>query len=116
MSLEDPAKNAMLDHLASLVSHASAHSAFPASGANELAGGTPAYARKAIAFNAAASGSMSKTATAVVFDIEGGDTVAAIALWSALTVGTLYGGADVTDEAFGGQGTYTLTNMTVSIT
>lgn len=117
MALNDTAKNLMLDALGAVATFASAHGSNPGTtGTGELAGGAPAYARKAIAWNAAAAGSMSKTGASVVFDIEGGDTVAFIGYWSAVTAGTFYGYADVTDEVFGGQGTYTLTAATISLT
>lgn len=52
-SFTTTAKNTMLDALT--VTHASLHSADPgATGTNELAGGSPAYARKAVTVNAAA--------------------------------------------------------------
>jgi hypothetical protein len=117
MPLNDTAKTLMLDALGAVAVFASAHSADPGTtGTDEVAGGTPAYIRKAIAWAAAAAGSMAKTASAVVFDIEGGDTVAFVGYWSAETAGTFYGSADVTDEVFGGQGTYTLTAATCSLT
>lgn len=117
MGLNDTAKNAMLDHLATLITHIGLHSADPGTtGTSELTGGTPAYARKAITWAAAAAGVLSKDATALVFDVEGGDTVAFVGFWGALTVGTFYGSADVTDEVFGSQGTYTLTDADISVT
>lgn len=116
MALEDAGRNVMLNALGAVATFMSAHSAFPATTGNELAGGTPAYARKAIAWDAAAAGSMDDDGSSVVLDIESGDTVAALGLFSAVTAGTLYGGADVTDEVFGAQGTYTLTSFTLSVT
>lgn len=116
MALEDAGRNVMLDALGAVATFMSAHSAFPATTGNELAGGTPAYARKAIAWDAAAAGSMSDDGSSVVLDIESGDTVDALGLFSAVTAGTLYGGADVTTEVFGAQGTYTLTSFTLSVT
>lgn len=117
MALNDAAKNVMLDALGAVVSHVSLHSADPgASGTDELAGGSPAYSREAIAWASAASGSMSKTASDPVFDVEGGDTVSYVGFWSASTAGTFYGSANVTDEVYGGQGTYTLTAATISLT
>lgn len=116
MALNDNAKNAMLDHLASLATFASLHSADPgATGLNELAGGTPAYARKSITWNAAATGALDSS-NQPVFDVEGGDTVAFVGFWSAVSAGTFYGSADVTDETFGGQGTYTLTDADITLT
>ena len=109
-------KNVMLDALGTAAGFVSAHASDPGdSGTGEISGGAPAYARKAITWNAAAAGS--KTASnSPVIDVEGGDTVAFVGLWSASTAGTFYGSADVTDEVFGGQGTYTVTSFTLSIT
>lgn len=114
MALEDAAKNAMLDYLDTIATHVSLHTGFPATGGNELTGGSPAYARLTISFDAASGGSMSMTGTKQ-FDCPA-TTVSSCGLWSASTAGTLYGGADLTDEVFSGQGTYTLTALTVSIT
>lgn len=116
MGYSNAGKNAMLDHLASLAGFASLHSADPGdSGASEIAGGSPAYARKAVTWGAAASGSVA-ISNSPVFDVQGGDSVAFVGLWSAVSAGTFYGSADVTDETFGAQGTYTLTAFTASIT
>ena len=65
MPYEDSAKNRMLDSLASTetgnpITHGSLHTADPAAtspkGGAETSGGSPAYARKAITFNAASAG------------------------------------------------------------
>jgi hypothetical protein len=67
MSLTVAAKNTMLNALT--IDTASLHTAFPGlTGANEVSGGTPAYARKAVTFGAAAGGSRALTA-AVTFDV-----------------------------------------------
>lgn len=88
--------------------YASAHSASPGdNGASEISGGSPAYARKQLSFNAASSGAMT-TSGAVAIDIPAGTTVAFIGLWDALTVGNFLGYVDVTDEVFAGQGVYTV--------
>lgn len=116
MALNDNAKNLMLDALGVAADFCSAHTADPGTtGINEVTGGSPAYARKGITWAAASAGSMSKTGTQV-FDIPAAATVAFIGYWDSLTVGTFYGSADVTDEVFGGQGTYTLTAATISLT
>ncbi len=117
MSFQSAAKTAMLDHLASLAVFASLHTADdPGSGgSNEVAGGSPAYARKAITWNSA-SGSSATASNQPVFDVPASTTVKSVGLWSAVTSGTHYGAADVTDEVFGGQGTYTVTSFTMSIT
>jgi len=110
-------KNAMLNELGSLAVFASLHSGDPAdNGANEISGGSPAYIRKAIAWEAAGSGTMNKNASpAVVFDVPGSTTVSYVGFWSAVSVGTFYGSADVTDEVFAGQGTYTLTDADLDL-
>ena len=67
MSLTIAAKNTMLNALT--VDTASLHTAFPGlTGANEVSGGSPAYARKAVTFGAAAGGSRALSA-AVTFDV-----------------------------------------------
>jgi hypothetical protein len=117
MALEDTAKNLMLDALGVDVTHISAHSAFPATLGNEATGGgAPAYARKDATWDSASGGAMALGTVFPVFDIESGDTVSALGLADALSAGVIQGGADVTDEAFGAQGTYTITALTVTIT
>jgi hypothetical protein len=91
--------------------YASLHTANPGdTGASEVSGGSPAYARKAINWNAATGGTIDDS-TAPVFDVPAGTTVAYVGLWDATTVGNWLGYADVTDEAFAAQGTYTVTDM-----
>lgn len=105
------AKNVMLDALRAVMTYVSLHNADPGAGATgELTGGSPAYARKAIAFSAATGGAIDDT-TAPVFDVPAGSTVAWIAFWSAVTGGTRYAKKQVTSEVFGAQGTYTLTDV-----
>lgn len=115
-SLSTNGKNEILDSGASWPpAYVSLHSADPgATGANELTGGTPAYARKAATWSAAAAGAKALS-NQPVFDVPAGSTVAFVGLWSALTAGTYLGCWDVTDEIYGGQGTYTLTSGSVSL-
>lgn len=112
--LNDTAKNLMLNQLKSSVLYVSLHSASPATTGNELSGGSPAYARKAITWGTVASGAMSAT-NAPVFDVPAGATVGAVGFFSAITAGTLYGDFDVTDEVYAGQGTYTLTSASIDL-
>ncbi|MCA1569796.1 MAG: hypothetical protein LC798_05625 [Chloroflexi bacterium] len=115
MPLNNNAKNAMLDHLATLAGFASLHTADPGTtGTSEVTGGTPAYARKAITWNAAASANLDNNANPV-FDVPAGTTVSFVGFWSAATSGTFYGSADVTDEVYGAQGTYTLSDADISL-
>jgi hypothetical protein len=82
---------------------------------HEVAGGTPTYARKSVTWNTAGSSQMTAS-NQPVFDVPSGTTVSHVGFFSAVTAGTYFGMADVTDEVFGAQGTYTLTSITVSLT
>lgn len=82
------ARNTMLD--ANGTTHASLHTAYSASGANELTGGSPAYARKSISFAAAASGSKAAS-SAPVFDVPAATVVRFVGFWDALSSGNFKG-------------------------
>lgn len=84
--LTDATVNTMLD----AITHdlASLHTAYSASGANEVTGGSPAYARKAITV-AAASSRARAASTAPVFDVPA-TTVRFIGLWT--NAGTVFRG------------------------
>jgi hypothetical protein len=116
MGLTNNAKNPMLDHLAGLAVYASIHTSDPGtSGTGELTGGSPAYARKPVTWNAASAGNLDNNANPL-FDIPAGSTITHFGLWSAATAGTFYGGNALSaSETFGGQGTYTLTDIDVSL-
>jgi hypothetical protein len=128
MAMTNDAKNRMLDNEfgtgASSGTYMSLHSADPTTTvatalANEIAGGSPAYARKQVNFNAAASGQKTLAAN-VVFDIQSGDSFSYYALWEVSTSGTqsqFLGSAALTsaEGAYGSQGTYTITALTLSI-
>lgn len=87
----DVTVNAMLDAIAALGTHLSAHTAFPGNtGTNEVTGGSPAYARKSITWGSAASRSKSWTGD-LTFDIPAATTVSFLGLWSASTSGTWRG-------------------------
>jgi len=89
--LPDATKNALLDSAVAggltTTPHMSLHTAFPPSGANEVTGGSPAYARQPFTFSSAASGAKSASA-AETFDVPAGTTVRAVATYDALTSGT----------------------------
>lgn len=94
MRLSTAAKNTMLDALdeaqAAGAKFASLHSAYSATGTNELSGGTPAYARKAATWDAAASGSKAINGT-IVFDVAAAAVVRFVGFWTAVTGGTFLG-------------------------
>lgn len=88
--LTDTTKGALLDSavagsLSAGTPHLGLHTALGIAGA-EVAGGAPAYARKAITWNPASAGSKDIVA-AQTFDVPAGTTIRAVTLWDALTVG-----------------------------
>lgn len=117
--LVNAAKNSMLDQLGTLAAYASLHTADPGtSGTSEVTGGSPAYARKAISWSAAATGSKTNSGS-LTFDIPSSTTVAYIGYWSASSAGTFYGSRALSaSETFTGQGTYTIaaSGLTESLT
>lgn len=118
MGLSDAGRNVALDAIGAVGLYVSLHTADPGTtGASEVTGGSPAYARQACTWDAAASGSMA-LAAAKTFDVPSGTTVTHFGVWSAATSGTFYGGGELSaSEAFGAQGTYELgTGTTISIT
>lgn len=103
MAMTEAYRNSIADHGATLITHIGLVDDL----GNELTGGSPAYARKPVTWTAAAAGSISPTAD-TTFDVPAGATVGGWRGYSALTLGTDYGGADLTHEVFAGQGTYQL--------
>jgi hypothetical protein len=113
MALNNNGKNQMLNSLVSVAVYASLHTANPGeTGSNEVSGGS--YTRKQLVWGTPSNGSVS-IINQPVFDVPGGTTVSYVGLWSAASGGTFYGAADVTDESFSGNGTYTLRSFTISI-
>ncbi len=113
--LTNNGKNVSLDGLGAVAVYASLHTADPGTtGASEVSGGSPAYARKSITWSAASAGSKALSNTPT-FDVPAGTTVAYVGLFSASTGGTYYGHWDVTDEVYAGQGTYQITSGSVSL-
>lgn len=114
MPLLDSLKNPMLETAATLVGYVSLHSGAPGrDGANELSGGSPAYRRKAITWDRAASGSLSDSSNGIDFDVPAGARVVAVGLWSTESSGTFYGFGAVDEETYNRQGTYTLRDFTI---
>lgn len=123
MPLSTTSRNVALNALrgtapASIIGFASLHTADPGTtGANELTGGSPAYARKAISFAAASAGAMAMTGTAPKFDVRSGVTITHVGFWTAATGGTFMGSGTLSSpSSFTAQGTYTLSAATISTT
>lgn len=115
MGFSTTACNLMLDALRAQTQYASLHSGDPGeTGANELSGGSPAYARKAITFAAAANKQIVQNGTAPLFDIPPSSSVQYVGFWTAITGGTWLGSKQVTTEAYTGQGTYLVQSTTIT--
>jgi len=108
-------KNLMLDALGAAAGFVSLHSADPGDGgANELAGGSPPYARKATTWNPASAGSKDNS-NVPVFDVPAAGVVLYVGHWSLVGGGVFYGAALVTQETYGAQGTYTLNDADLDL-
>jgi len=128
MAMTNDIKNSMLDSGfgtgSSSGTYMSLHSADPTTTvatalANEIAGGSPAYARKQLNLAAAASGQKTLAANAV-FDIQAGDAFSYYALWAVASSGTQAqfkgsGALTAAEGAYGSQGTYTVTALTIGL-
>lgn len=92
MGLTPTEKSRIVDLATPGATHASLHSGDPSTtGANELTGGTPAYARKALTWGSASAGQAVTVTTAQAFDVPAATTVVFVGFWSALTAGTFRG-------------------------
>jgi hypothetical protein len=91
--------------LGNAITHYSLHTGNPgSSGTNEVTGGSPAYARKAATWAAAASGLRSNS-VAAAFDVPGSTTVYFAGAWDALTSGNFYGYSGIGTSLLNGVGT-----------
>lgn len=116
MGLNDAGKGIGLDAIAAAIDYLSLHTDIVGSGSGgEVTGGSPAYSREATAWAAASGGSVALSNTPV-FDVPAGTTVKRVGFFSASTAGTYYGDAEVTDEVFAAQGTYTVSSGSIAIT
>lgn len=108
MALTTAELNTAADAAAARLLYVSLHTANPGStGASEVTGGSPAYARKALTFGAAASGAAS--ASEVTFDAPAG-TFTHFGVWSAASGGTFRGGAALaSSQTLAAQGTVKVT-------
>lgn len=111
MPLTDAALNAMADHLGTLATHVSLHTADPgATGLNE----SPA-ARQPVTWAAAANGDITISAQENFTGGAASGPATHVGLWSAVTGGTFYGGFALTgDQTFNAAGEYTLTSLAIN--
>jgi hypothetical protein len=91
MGLSVAGKNVALNAVAAVAGFASLHTAYPGdAGTSEVAGGSPAYARKALTWNAASGGAIDDS-NVPVFDVPAATTVGWFGMWSLATAGVFYG-------------------------
>ena len=114
--LTDAALDVMLNALRGVAVWGSLHTADPTTLGNfEVTGGSPAYARKAVAWSTSSLGAIDTTATEV-FDVPAGTTVTHWGLWSAPSGGTFYGsGAQALPESWGAQGKCSMLTGTTAL-
>lgn len=106
MARTNTQKNVLCTAYFADIDKVSAHSADPGStGANEITGGSPAYAR--VTPPAMTGPSSGLGSFQVTFNVPAGTTIGGIGLWDSSN-NFLDGGA-VTAQPFGSQGTYTVT-------
>lgn len=95
MKWTDFAKGLLLDAIDEAATngakYGSLHTAYSITGANEVTGGSPSYARKNLTWAAAASGAKALAATLPVWDVPAGTDVAWVGLWDAVTSGNFLG-------------------------
>lgn len=108
-------KNALLAGLTAQAGFVSLHTADPSTaGTSEVSGGTPAYARKAVAW-ASPSGGAVVSSAGVVFDVPGQTTITHLGYWTAATAGTFLGSRPLdASQQFATQGTYTIASGNLS--
>jgi len=104
--MNNTAKNAMLDYLATVATKVALYSG----ASTEVTGGS--YARQTITWGSASNGSISATSIPA-FSVPAGQTVAIVKLFNDTT--TEYASFDVTDETFSNAGTYTITDLTLDL-
>lgn len=83
-------KNAACDGIASAVTHISLHTVLSDTGASELSGGTPAYARKAVSWSIASNGQRANS-NSLTFDVPPLTSVLSFGMWTSLSGGTFLG-------------------------
>lgn len=113
MGLTVNGRNERLNDMAADYTTMSLHTADPGeTGASEVTGGSPAYARIAsIAWNAASNGSITMSSVPV-FNVPGAVTVAYVGFWKGAVFQAGY--ALTTAQAFSYQGTLTFDSYTIS--
>lgn len=116
-TLTNEGKNIAAEGVGEVALYAALHDDDPgADGSqNEISGGTPAYARKAITWESEATNGQLQASSQPEFDVPSGVTVKYASFWTAVSGGTCLGIDPVDEEAFTNQGKYTLTSASLQI-
>lgn len=105
--------------VATASTYISLHTADPTTtGGSEATGGSPAYARKLVTWNAATFSAGIETATSAVsatFDVPAG-TYAFFGIWDAATAGNYLMGGTCTSQVFSAQGQYQIAAAGITVT
>ena len=105
--------------VATASTYISLHTADPTTtGASEATGGSPAYARKLVTWNAATFSAGIETVTSAVsatFDVPAG-TYAFFGIWDAATAGNYLMGGTCTSQVFSAQGQYQIAAAGITVT
>jgi hypothetical protein len=108
-------KNTALAAVSGTAVFASLHTAQPTQTAPaEVSGGTPAYARKAITWTV--NNGTANLNEQPNFDVPPTTTITYVGFWSAATGGNLIAFSSVTEETFGAQGVYVISDANLVIT
>ena len=97
MPFANSGKSDALGGIRATITHGSLHSAYPGdAGSNEISGGSPAYARKAITWAAVGGTPPSFDLSATItFDVPAGTVAKWVGGWTAISAGTFKGCAPV---------------------
>jgi hypothetical protein len=110
MGMNSTYLNSIATHGSGLITHIGLVNA----AGEEISGGTPPYARKAITWTAPVAGLVRPTED-LVFFIPAGANVAGWRCFSAVTGGTNFGGSDLIQESYASAGEYKLLAATSGI-
>ena len=105
--------------VATASTYISLHTADPTTtGGSEATGGSPAYARKLVTWNAATFSAGIETVTSAVsatFDVPAG-TYAWFGIWDAASAGNYLMGGTCTSQVFSAQGQYAIASGGITVT
>lgn len=113
MPLTTDGKNVALDGFASNTVYCALFNGDPSGGGVEITGGS--YARQQVTWNAASGANLDSNGS-LTFSVPASSTVNYLALYSALTGGTLYGTQSVPAETFTNAGQFIVNDIDITLT